>query len=60
MNDELVGLDVLLGRGSIDEYTQTRLKKLLEICYERKREETREKYGFADVADLTSSLGVEP
>jgi hypothetical protein len=43
LNTEIAGLDKLLKEG----YIHVRLKKLLEIGYEQKRQETREKYGFA-------------
>ena len=46
---ERAGLDELLNCGSIDEETQVRFVKLLEMSYEKKREETREKYGFRDI-----------
>ena len=46
LNTEIAGLDKLLKESSIDEDTHARLKKLLAIGYEQKRQETREKYGF--------------
>jgi hypothetical protein len=46
LNREIVGLDELLKESSIDEETHARYKKLLEIGYEQKRQEAREKYGF--------------
>jgi hypothetical protein len=46
LNREFAGLDKLLKENSIDEDTRARLKKMLEIGYEQKRQETREKYGF--------------
>jgi hypothetical protein len=46
LNREVAGLDKLLKENSIDEDTCARLKKLLEIGYEQKRQETREKHGF--------------
>jgi hypothetical protein len=49
LDNERAGLDELLNCGSIDEETQIRFVKLLEMSYEKKREETREKYGFRDV-----------
>lgn len=49
LDNERAGLDELLNCGSIDEETQIRFVKLLEMSYDRRREETREKYGFRDV-----------
>jgi hypothetical protein len=46
LNEEFAILDQLLKHNSIDENTHERLKKLLEIGYEQKREETRREYGF--------------
>jgi hypothetical protein len=46
LNREISDLDRLLKENSIDEYTYTRYKKLLEMGYERKRQQTRERYGF--------------
>ncbi len=46
LNGEIAGLDKLLKENSIDEDTHARLGKVLEIGYEQKRQETREKYGF--------------
>jgi hypothetical protein len=47
LNLEVTRLDNLLNNGSIDPSTHERLKKLLEMAYEQKREDTRIKYGFA-------------
>jgi uncharacterized protein YecT (DUF1311 family) len=47
LNTEIAGLDKLLKEGYIHKDIHVRLKKLLEIGYEQKRQETREKYGFA-------------
>lgn len=46
LNRQVVGLDKLLKESSINEETHARFKKLLEIGYKQKRQETREKYGF--------------
>jgi hypothetical protein len=46
LNREIAGVDKLLKEGSIDEDIHARLKKLLEIGYVQKRQETREKFAF--------------
>ena len=46
MKNEVDRLDKLLDKGSINEDIHTRYKKILEIDYEKKRLEIREKYGF--------------
>jgi hypothetical protein len=46
LNWEISGLDTLLEENSIDKDTHARLRKLLEIGYDRKRQETRERFGF--------------
>ena len=51
LNRGIAGLDRLLKENSIDEDTCARLKKLLEIGYKQKRQETREMCGF--VKNLT-------
>jgi Skp family chaperone for outer membrane proteins len=57
LNREIVGLDKLLKESSIDEETHARLKKLLEIGYKQKRQETREKYGLTETLTPTWQLG---
>lgn len=51
LNKGIAGLDRLLKESSIDEETYGRLKKLLEIGYKQKRQETREMCGFAKKLD---------
>lgn len=51
LNKEISALDSLLKEESIDDSTYARYKKLLEMSYQRKRQQTREKYGF--IKDLT-------
>lgn len=45
-NEEISRLDMLLKEKVIDEDTHKRLRKLLEMGYRQKRQETRLKYGF--------------
>ncbi len=47
LKEETAKLDTLLKENVIDEDTHKRLRKLLEISYQKKRQETRIKYGFA-------------
>ena len=47
LNEEFSRLDVFLKENLIDESTYERLKRLLEMGYEHKRQETRLIYGFA-------------
>ncbi len=47
LNEEISRLDTLLKEGVIDEDTHKRLRKLLEMGYQQKRQETRLKYGFS-------------
>jgi hypothetical protein len=47
LNEESSRLDMLLKEESIDESTYERLKKLLKMGYEHKRQMTRRKYGFS-------------
>lgn len=49
MNSEVAYVDKLLEEGSIDEDIHARYKKLLEMGYAEKRQETREKYGFTNL-----------
>ncbi len=58
-NSEIACLDKLLDESSIDEDIHVRLKKLLEIGYERKRRETREKHGFTKDLDDNSSGSIK-
>ena len=51
LNRGIAGLDRLLKENSIDEDTYARLKKLLEIGYKQKRQETREMCGFVRKLD---------
>ena len=44
--EETAYLNNLLANNAIDLETYSRLKKLLVISYQRKREETRKKHGF--------------
>ena len=46
LKNEVDRLDKLLDEGFINEDLHTRYKKIMEIDYEKKRLETREKYGF--------------
>jgi uncharacterized Fe-S cluster-containing radical SAM superfamily protein len=46
LNEEISRLDMLLKEKVIDEDTHKRLRKLLEMGYQKKRQETRLKYGF--------------
>jgi len=46
LNKEKRTLDKLLKEKSIDNHTYARYKKLLEMSYQMKREQTRGKYGF--------------
>ncbi|MEM3463905.1 MAG: hypothetical protein QXL91_03485 [Candidatus Bathyarchaeia archaeon] len=46
LNEEITKLDKLFKENVIDEDTHRRLRKLLEIAYQKKRQETRRKYGF--------------
>ena len=46
LNEEFSRLDGLLKEDSIDENTHERYKKLLEMGYKQKRQETRLKYGL--------------
>jgi hypothetical protein len=46
LDSQIANLERLLKDNSIDESTYTRYKKLLEMNYEQKREETREKHCF--------------
>jgi hypothetical protein len=46
LNEEISRLDMLLKEKAIDEDTHKRLRKLLEMGYQKKRQETRLKYGF--------------
>jgi hypothetical protein len=55
LNREIARLDRLLKESSIDENTHARLKKLLEIGYEHKRQETREKFGFTKDLDTSGA-----
>ena len=48
LNSQIAHLDKLLKDNSIDENTYARYKKLLEMNYEQKLEETRAKYGFTN------------
>lgn len=43
---EMANVDILFEKGTINEDIYTRYKKMLEIGYAEKRQETREKYGF--------------
>lgn len=45
---EHADLNKLLKGGSIDEETRARLEQVLNIGYDRKRDETRGKYGFTN------------
>ena len=56
LNDELASLEELSRGGSIDTDTSARLKKLAEMAYERKREETRKRYGFIDSAHIKAGI----
>lgn len=47
LNKEFSRIDMLLKENSIDESTHERLKKLVKMGYEQKRQETMLKYGFA-------------
>jgi hypothetical protein len=47
LNEEITRLDKLFKENLIDEDTYKRLRKLLEIAYQKKRQETRHKYGFS-------------
>jgi len=49
MKNEVTYINKLLKEGSIDENTYARYKKLLEMGYVEKRQETREKYGFTNL-----------
>jgi len=49
MKNEVTYINKLLEEGSIDENTYARYKKLLEMVYVEKRQETREKYGFTNL-----------
>ena len=51
LNTEIAGLNKLLSESSVDEDTHARLKKMLEMGYEQKRRETRQKYGFTENLD---------
>jgi hypothetical protein len=46
LNQEMNGLTTLLKENSIDQETYERLKKILTIGYEQKRQEIRVKHGF--------------
>lgn len=46
LSREISALERLLKENSIDDYTYARYKKLLEMGYEQKRQQTRERYGF--------------
>jgi hypothetical protein len=46
LNEEFSRLNMLLKENSIDASTHERLKKLLQMGYKQKRQETRLKYGF--------------
>ncbi|MGB9713752.1 MAG: hypothetical protein ACPLZC_02090 [Candidatus Bathyarchaeales archaeon] len=46
LNEEITRLDKLFQESVIDEDTYIRLRKLLDIAYQKKRQETRRKYGF--------------
>jgi DNA-binding protein H-NS len=48
LNNEVAHVDKLFKARSIDENTHARYKKLLEMSYAQKRQETREKYGFTN------------
>jgi len=48
LNTQIAHLDKLLKHNSIDENMHARYEKLLEINYEKEREETRTKYGFTN------------
>ena len=47
LNKEISSLDRLLKEESIDDSTYARYKKLLEMSYARKRQQTRQRFGFA-------------
>lgn len=46
LDEEITRLDKLFKEKLIDEDTYRRLRKVLEIAYQKKRQETRRKYGF--------------
>ena len=48
LNQEVASMDKLLEENSIDKNTHARYKKLVEMGYVKKRQETREKYGFSN------------
>jgi hypothetical protein len=50
VDGEVAKLEKLLKENLIDENTHARLNELLEIDYEQKWEETREKYGFVSTS----------
>ena len=45
---EMANVDILFEEGTINEDICTRYKRMLEIGYAEKRQETREKYGFTN------------
>jgi hypothetical protein len=47
LKKEFLRLDMLLHENSIDESTYERLKKLVRMGYEQKRQETMLKHGFS-------------
>ena len=47
LKKEFLRLDMLLNENSIDESTHERLKKLIKMGYEQRRQETMLKYGFS-------------
>ena len=53
LSSQIAHLDRLLKDNSIDWDTYVRYKKLLEMNYEQKREETREGHGFTNPMALT-------
>jgi hypothetical protein len=49
LNEEIAFINKLREEGSISEDIYTRYQKLLEIGYEQRIQETREKYGFSNL-----------